>query len=256
VCCEVAFTRPIRQSPGMPHGAPGPNDPHFDRARFEMRSEGAKEEQLEQNPLRSGIHSRGYLPHVKREGASYFITFRLVDSMPHEVLMTFERERAEAIKKHTTRRGPPEEREEINREFLRKVERFLDKGVGGCHLRKPEIATLVANALKHFDRERYEMREWAIMPNHVHVIVWPMPNHLLSEILKSWKTFTSREANKILGRTGETFWQRESFDHWIRDDDEKARIARYIRNNPVIAGLCAAPQEWRWSSAWAGREGK
>ena len=47
--------------------APRPEDPHFDRARFEMRSDGAKEEHLEQNPLRSGVHNRGYLPHVNEK---------------------------------------------------------------------------------------------------------------------------------------------------------------------------------------------
>ncbi|PYI95607.1 MAG: hypothetical protein DME98_15860 [Verrucomicrobia bacterium] len=88
------------------------------------------------------------------------------------------------------------------------------------------------------------------MPNHVHVIVWPMPNHLLSDILKSWKQFTSRRAKKILNMGEEPFWQPESYDHWIRNDKEKARIARYIRNNPVAAGLCARPEDWKWSSAY------
>jgi putative transposase len=91
-----------------------------------------------------------------------------------------------------------------------------------------------------------------VMPNHVHVILWPMPNFTLSEILKSRKRHTARQANLILGRTGETFWQRESYDHWIRNDDEQARIRRYIRMNPVNARLCKAPEDWKWSSAWPG----
>src|SRR5438552_12515247 len=88
------------------------------------------------------------------------------------------------------------------------------------------------------------------MPNHAHAIVWPMPNYLLSNILKSWKQFTSRRAKKILNMGEEPFWQPESYDHWIRNDKEKARIARYIRNNPVAAGLCARPEDWKWSSAY------
>ena len=94
------------------------------------------------------------------------------------------------------------------------------------------------------------LHEWVVMPNHVHVIVWPMPNHLLSDILKSWKQFTSRRAKKILHLGEEPFWQPESYDHWIRNDEERARIARYIRNNPVTAGLCARPEDWKWSSAY------
>jgi len=89
------------------------------------------------------------------------------------------------------------------------------------------------------------------MPNHAHAIIWPMPNYLLSNILKSWKQFTSRRAKKILGMGEEPFWQPESYDHWIRNDDEKARISSYIRNNPVIAGFCTRPENWRWSSAWS-----
>ena len=88
------------------------------------------------------------------------------------------------------------------------------------------------------------------MPNLVHVMVWPMPNFTLSEIVKTWKQYTSRRAKALLGLGAQDFWQPESYDHWIRDDAERARIARYIRNNPVKAGLCQQPEEWRWSSAW------
>ena len=91
---------------------------------------------------------------------------------------------------------------------------------------------------------------WVLMPNHVHLILWPMPNFTLSEILKRRKRHTARQANLILGRTGETFWQHESYDHWIRNDEEKSRIRRYIRNNPVTAKLCQSPEEWTWSSAY------
>jgi REP element-mobilizing transposase RayT len=203
------------------------------------------------NRLRSGIHSRGYLPHVKREGASYFVTFRLIDSLPKEVLLRFEHEHAEAAQCLASK-ATAEQAEEIHRDLRRKVERYLDRGVGECHLRRPEIAQLVAEALLHFHEEHYLLDDWVIMPNHVHLILWPMPNHTLSDILKSRKRHTARQANLILGNTGESFWQRESFDHWIRGDDEKARIRRYIRMNPVNARLCNAPEEWKWSSAWPG----
>ncbi|MGZ4974198.1 MAG: REP-associated tyrosine transposase, partial [Limisphaerales bacterium] len=134
----------------------------------------------------------------------------------------------------------------------RKVERYLDCGHGACHVRRPDIAELVANALKFFHNERYLLNEWVVMPNHVHALLWPMPNYLLSEILKTWKQFTSRNAKPILKLDGkDEFWQREFYDHWIRNDGDKARIGRYIRNNPVTAGLCARPEDWRWSSAYA-----
>jgi len=221
----------------------------LERVKFQLRSNGIPDEPP--TPLRSGIHSRGYLPHVKREGASYFVTFRLVDSLPKEILLRFEREHAEAM------RNPPvkatiREAEEIDRELHRKIERYLDRGVGRCHLRQPKIAQMVSEALQHFHGKHYVLDDWVVMPNHVHVILWPMPNHTLSEILKSRKQHTARQANLILRTTGETFWQRESYDHWIRSDEEKARIRRYIWMNPVNARLCKSPEEWKWGSAWPG----
>jgi putative DNA methylase len=72
---------------------------------------------------------------------------------------------------------------------------------------------------------------------------------LLSTITKSLKGYTAREANRRLGRTGEQFWQQESFDHWPRDEGEFLRIIEYIENNPVKAGLVQRPEDWLWSSA-------
>lgn len=241
----------------MPASEPNPN---LERVRFALRATGVQPEPP--NPLRSGIHSRGYLPHVKREGASYFVTFRLADSLPKEVLLKFLADRAGRLHRLTARpdaqkttpgsRAASETEEEIDRDYRREVERYLDRGVGACHLRRPDIAELVANALRHFEAERYYLADWVVMPNHVHAVLWPLPNHTVGEIVKSWKGFTAREANRLLGRTGKRFWQPEPFDHWIRDDEENARISRYVRNNPVKAGLCAAPEDWRWSSAWPG----
>jgi REP element-mobilizing transposase RayT len=231
-----------------------PNEPNpgLERTRHQLRADGVTDEAL--NHLRSGIHSRGYLPHVKRDGASYFVTFRLADSLPKKVLLQYEHEKAERLRrcKEAQKQGEIIEDSEdaILRDFRRNVERYLDRGAGACHLHRPDLADLVANTLRHFDQSRYHLHDWVVMPNHVHVVVWPMPNQLLGEILKSWKQFTSRRAKKIIGFGEEPFWQRESYDHWIRSDEEKARISRYIRNNPVTARLCACPENWRWSSAY------
>jgi putative transposase len=228
---------------------PDEPNPGLTRVKFQLRADGVPDETP--NALRSGIHSRGYLPHVKREGASYFVTFRLTDSLPKEVLLRFEQEHAEALRRLAPK-AATEQVEEVHRELRRKIERYLDQGAGECHLRRPEIADLVADALRHFHDQQYLLDEWVVMPNHVHVMLWPMPSFTLSEILKSRKRHTARQANLILGRTGETFWQRESYDHWIRNDEEKARIRRYIRMNPVNARLCKTPEDWKWSSAWPG----
>jgi REP element-mobilizing transposase RayT len=221
----------------------------LERVKFSLRATGVPIEPP--SPLRSGVHSRGFLPHVKREGAAYFVTFRLVDSLPKDVLLRFQREHAEMLRRLPAK-SKPEQTEEAHRDLRRKIERYLDRSTGACHLRRPEIADLITEALMHFHGKYYLLDDWVVMPNHVHLIVWPMPNFTLSEILKSRKRHTARQANLILGTTGETFWQPESYDHWIRNDDEKARIRRYIRMNPVTAGLCKAPEDWKWSSAWLG----
>jgi REP element-mobilizing transposase RayT len=239
---------------------PAEPNPRTERVQFELRSTGVKPEAA--NPLRSGIHTRGYLPHVKREGASYFVTFRLADSLPKDVLLRIQAERAERLRRfHAAQAAAktlgaitakPDKLDAIERDYFRKLEAYLDKGVGDCCLKRPEIALLVTNALRFFDGQRYRLDAWVVMPNHVHVVLWPMPNRALSGIVQSWKRFTAREANKLLGRTGQSFWQPEPYDHWIRNDEEHARCCRYVVNNPEKAGFCARPEDWPWSSACGG----
>jgi hypothetical protein len=71
----------------------------------------------------------------------------------------------------------------------------------------------------------------------------------IARLLQSVKGATARQANLILGRTGEAFWQAESYDHWVRNESEWRRIAAYIENNPVKAGLVPRAEDYRWSSA-------
>jgi putative DNA methylase len=70
----------------------------------------------------------------------------------------------------------------------------------------------------------------------------------LSQIMHSLKSYTTNEANKLLERSGQ-FWQHESYDHWVRDDDELERIVRYINRNPVNANLVNHPEQWYFGSA-------
>jgi REP element-mobilizing transposase RayT len=203
------------------------------------------------NPLVSGLHFRGRLPHLKKEGVVYFVTIRLADSLPAHEVARLKHERKVILEQARAAKSPLtwHEEQQLLAWYCDKVEALLDAGHGACWLSKPEIADLVAGAVEFFDGQRYELRAWAVMPNHVHAIVWPMPDHTLSGILHSWKSDTSKEANKLLHRAGETFWQTESFDHWIRDDAEHGRLVAYTENNPVKARLCKAPEDWKWSSA-------
>jgi len=199
----------------------------------------------------AGFHSRDHLPHLKKEGGSYFVTFRLAGTLPAEVLLRLKQEREDILKHALAAKRPltwPEQ-EELFRWYSNRVDAYLDAGHGDCFLKHPEIAQLVSGALLFFDGKRYELRAWVVMPNHVHAVVWPRPPVTLSRVLHSWKSFTSTQANKSLSRAGQPFWQSESYDHLIRDDDDHARCVAYTVNNPVAARLCARPEDWQWSSA-------
>ena len=93
----------------------------------------------------------------------------------------------------------------------------------------------------------YELHAYVVMPNHVHLLVLPLVD--AGRLLQSLKGFTARKANQMLHREGEPFWQRESYDHWVRDAREFNRIRAYIENNPVTAGLVTKPEDHPWSSA-------
>ena len=86
------------------------------------------------------------------------------------------------------------------------------------------------------------------MPNHVHAVVEPREGHSLGPIVHSWKSYSAKQANQVLGRSGE-FWHRDYFDRYIRDEGHLARTIDYVENNPVKAGLCASSGGWPWSSA-------
>jgi REP element-mobilizing transposase RayT len=197
-----------------------------------------------------GFHERGYLPHQKQENAAYFVTFRLADSLPREVLDALETELNAMPSVYAV--DSTEHEAERMRERRRRIEAHLDSGWGECWLRRGEVAGLVEGSLRHFHDSRYELGAWVVMPNHVHVVVRPLGRFTLGEIVKGWKAFTGLRANRLLGLGEGKFWQPESYDHWVRDDEEMARIVRYVHNNPVKAKLCAEPEDWKWSGAWRG----
>jgi Rad3-related DNA helicase len=183
-----------------------------------------------------GIYGR-HLPHWRQDGTTYFVTFRLADSIPREKLHQWERDMAEWLKKnpepHTN-----EQKAEFHEMFTEKFQRWLDAGVGECWLRRSEMSAMVEEALRHFDGERYVLGHYVIMPNHVHAVVRPVQGHLLKEITHSWKSFTAHELNEILGRKG-PLWQDESFDCIVRSTAQLDKIAFYLQENPQKAGLKA-----------------
>jgi len=142
------------------------------------------------------------------------------------------------------------EKGRLRKLFSDRIDSFLDAGHGRCWLKEPAIGSMVAQAMRYYHRKRYTLYAFVVMPNHVHALVRPHTGYTLSQVLHNWKSFTAHEAQKaaqasgLLIPKGEAFWQRESYDHLIRDEADFARVLEYIVQNPVKAGLCEKPEEW------------
>jgi putative transposase len=174
------------------------------------------------------LTSRRRLPHIYPQGAPLFVTWHLHGSVPHSLVPPGSLTAGEA--------------------FVW-LDRQLDNPrQGPLYLKQPEIAQIVVTSIrKGVELGHYELGAYIVMANHVHLLIRPAiaPAHLL----KSLKGATAREANRLLGRTGEAFWQKESYDHWVRNHSEFLKIRAYIEGNPVKAGLVLRPEDFPWSSA-------
>lgn len=198
---------------------------------------------------------RRNLPHIQPEGATLFITFRLANSLPKEVIEQLRMEKEEAEKK-IARISDKREREKqlylAHRHFFGKRDDVLDAlAHGEKYLSNPQIADLVSESLLYREGKVYDLEAFSIMPNHAHLVCAPLEDtrgkyYSLAKIMHSLKRYTAYEANQILGRSG-TFWQHENYDHFIRDAAELERIIKYVINNPVKAGLVDDWKSWKWT---------
>jgi len=172
---------------------------------------------------------RGNLPHIYKEGCTYFVTFGLVD----------------AVAGHLRKKGRVDLGDNPER-----IAKELDPSplLGSCLLNDSKAASIVEDTLLHFQGERYALSAWCVMPNHVHALVTPFPGFTLPKILHSWKSFSAHEINRALGREGRV-WEEEAFDHLVRNEQAFGAFVDYTENNPVKAGLCERPGDWAFSSA-------
>lgn len=232
------------------------------------------------------IITKGDLPHWYMPGAAHFVTYRLADTLPAEVLKRLRAERE-------ARLGQPplpgvsrwKQKAQAHKQFFAAYDRYLDQASSVRWLENPAVAEIIIGNLYHHHQVKYQLLEYSVMPNHVHVLFVPIIadagsiSHVadavsvriqplasnqsdldyfsdevtdtqspLSKIMHSLKSYTANEANKELSRDGR-FWQRESYDHWVRDDAELARIAEYIANNAVSAKLAENAWDWPYCSA-------
>jgi REP element-mobilizing transposase RayT len=176
------------------------------------------------------MYSHRRLPHLWRLEHPIFIAWRLNGSLPE----------------HRFFHGG----KLPSRQAFAVLDRLLDEArTGPFHLRQPALADMVVEAL-HYNAEvlrHYALHAFVVMPNHVHLLLTACI--ALPKLTKSIKGITAKRANQLLGLTGQSFWQEESYDHLVRDGREFQRIRLYIEKNPVRAGLARQADAYRWCSA-------
>lgn len=179
--------------------------------------------------------TRNHLTHWHIADSWVFVTWHLGDSLPRERLHQLIEEKNAWLARH------PKPWDEVTSRtfhdnFTHRLDGMLDAGLGGCVLRQPDVRQIVADAFAFFAGQRYELGDWVIMPNHVHVLFRPLGEHRLAAIIQSWKSFTSRKINERIGRSGR-LWQEDYWDQLIRSERHFIAVQRYIRENPIKAAL-------------------
>jgi len=197
---------------------------------------------------------RRNLPHIQPPDASYFVTYRLAGSIPKAVLerlktewQDFERKLLQ-VNDESKRIGILRNE---RKKYFKKYDEILDKILSGpVWLKNEKVASLISEAIHYCDGKKYILDAFTIKPNHVHMVFYVERNevspYIVTDILQSLKRYTAMKCNRILNRSGQ-FWQRESYDHVVRNNRELIRIIKYVLNNPVKAGFVERPEQWKWS---------
>lgn len=203
------------------------------------------------------IYHHGTLPHWRQDGCTYFVTFRLADSLPHSVVAKLKEKRNQWLIRHQINplsnnwrdelsRLPDEERREYERQMAKALNTELDVGYGSCVLRTPEISAIAASGLEHHHGTGMWTGDYIIMPNHVHALLTPLAPHTLEDVLKSIKGRTAIDINRAIDSKGK-LWQRDSYEHIVRNVEQLRAFQTYIRDNPTEPNLKAG--EYRHSNA-------
>lgn len=187
--------------------------------------------------LGSICKTRNKLPHWQQDHCACFVTFRLKDSIPLDVMSHWKKDRLDWLEMNP-QPWDFETEQAYHRKFSRFIDQQLDQCHGSCLLRHAGHSRVVDESLKHFDRTRYILHCHVVMPNHLHVLFSVDARKSISSVVSTWKRWTATRIGQMSGEPG-GIWQRDYFDRLIRDWDHFVNVARYIRNNPRKAGLPA-----------------
>ncbi len=187
------------------------------------------------------------LPHWSQAGTICFITWRTADSIPLPILRHWHAEREDWLRQHGIEPRtaywkarllelPRADQAEFMRTFSDRWHHHLDACHGACVLRRPELAQAVGESLLKFDGDRYELTDFVVMPNHVHLLAAFRDEEGMLAQCESWKHFTARAINRALGQRG-PFWQQDGFDHLVRTLGHFEGYRGYIAANGAKARL-------------------
>jgi REP element-mobilizing transposase RayT len=192
---------------------------------------------------------RRHLPHQVPANTPIFLTWNLKGAVTREMYDSIEWERLR-LAALSVREGEaqPERKIRENKLLFAYGDRLLGQATRGpMFLGEAPIAQIVIDSIMFGALDRYQLYAFVVMANHVHVLLTPILP--LAKITQGIKGFTARQINQLQNQPGRIVWQDESYDHWVRDDEELLRIIQYIEQNPVVAGLCSRPEDWHASSA-------
>jgi len=169
------------------------------------------------------------LTHWQQDQTWIFLTWRLSDSIPKSILLDWKRKQETFLKLHP-KPWDDETAATHHRRFIMALETTLDEAHGSCCLARHH--QIVSHAFQHFDGERYHLDSFVVMPNHVHLLLSPISNHTLPDIVHSLKSFTAKEINKAQNQTG-PIWQPDYWDRLIRSRKHLDWTQKYIQENPT-----------------------
>jgi len=197
------------------------------------------------------IYKAHNLPHVFNSEKPVFISYRLKFTLPQQVLDEFEKRKKQWLQDKDTTSSQVYQVTPARQDGLRFAwyDELLAKSAEvPKFLHRKDITEVIASSFQHFDGIRYRLLAYCIMPNHVHVLIIPLRDSegndfQVARITYGWKRYTANQINKLIGRKG-SLWQKESYDHLVRNEKELMNILNYIIQNPVKAGLVSSWQNW------------
>ena len=182
---------------------------------------------------------RSQLPHWEVRGAWHSITIRCEGSLPRAAQ---ERIREIRATLDTIEPNSPDFAQ-LQRQYFLTAEKHLDTGCGFAPFTSSSLCEVAIQAFRKSTAEGWEFGGSVIMPNHIHLLMQKVADSGLSlkKALERLKGRSARQVNQAMKRQGR-FWQEDWFDRWMRNEAERQKTIRYIRNNPVKAGL---GQDWK-----------